>query len=179
VLGAVTIDVIVEDNYLGDFSKYWWRYIVTNHSFDPDPTGTTGFPGPTNGFSGFELAMPVFVPDIGDVSSPGPGWEVDCCSGLPVEWDIRNSAGLGIMPVDGVGEFSFTTLPRFITNSTGWFHTWESDSQTYVTEYALTPGELGPEVPDVLLPPIPEPASLVLVGIGLVGFAARSFRRRA
>lgn len=126
--GIVTIDVTVEDNYLGDFGKYWWKYDVTNISFDPNP-------GTSNGFSGFETALPAGVPDLMDRAAPSAGWEFDCCSGQPVEYDIRNSAGLGIMPGDS-GQFSFTSLPRFITNSTGYFHTWQGDGQTDVTTFA-------------------------------------------
>jgi len=67
----------------GGAGKYWWKYDVTNNTFDP-------VPGTSNGFSGFELALPVSVPDIGDISAPDPAWDVDCCSGLPVEWDKDN-----------------------------------------------------------------------------------------
>jgi hypothetical protein len=81
-----------------------------------------------------------------------------------VEWDIDDTAGLGVMPGE-TGVFSFTSLPRFITNSTGWFHTWEFDVQAAVTFYTDTAGELGPEVPDVLRPPIgiPEQESILLL----------------
>ena len=164
--GIVTIDVTVEDNYLGDFGKYWWKYDVTNISFDPNP-------GTSNGFSGFETALPAGVPDLMDRAAPSAGWEFDCCSGQPVEYDIRNSAGLGIMPGDS-GQFSFTSLPRFITNSTGYFHTWQGDGQTDVTTFASF-GEAGPEVPDVQRPPLPEPATLALLGLGLAGLG---FSRR-
>jgi len=49
--GSVLIDVAIENNYLGDFGKYQWKYHVTNVSFDPNP-------GISNGFSGFETALP-------------------------------------------------------------------------------------------------------------------------
>lgn len=169
--GGVRIDVALEDNYLGDFGKYWWKYHVTNVSFDPNP-------GTSNGFSGFETALPAGVPDLADRAAP-PGWIFDCCSGAPVEYDIKNSAGLGIMP-GGAGDFSFTSLPRFITNSTGWFHTWQSDGQTDVTFYAGSSVDgLGPEVPDVIRPPIsvPEPAALYLVGMALSGLALTRRRK--
>lgn len=146
--GVITIRVDVFDNYLGDFTKYHWVYTVTNNSFEPNP-------GVSNGFSGFELTLPLAVPDIGDIAAPdgiGP-WIINGFSGLPVEWDLRNTDGL---PVGGgtlIGQtevYSYTTLPRLVTLSTGWFHTWENDVQTNVVNY---PPADGPEVPDVLAPP--------------------------
>lgn len=141
---AVIIKVEVFNNYLGDFSKYHWVYTVTNNSYEP-------LPGNTNGFSGFELALPLFVADIGDISAPDgiPPWVINCCSGQPVEWDLNNTAGA---PVNGgtlPGEtevYSFTTLPRLVTISTGWFHTWITDGQVELVYY---PEGDGPEVPDV------------------------------
>lgn len=166
--GPGAIDIKVDVFNTG--TRYKWQYTVTNHSFDP-------VPGTSNGFSGFELAMPAFVPDIADVMSPSAAWAIDCCSGLPVEWDISNSRGLGVMP-GGVGVFSFTTLPRHITVSTGWFHSWISDSQVDVTTYAFTPGATGPEVPDVLRGPVPEPGTMVLLASGLVAAFLVQRRRR-
>jgi hypothetical protein len=138
--GSITIRVDVYDNYFGDFTKYWWVYSVTNLSYDPNP-------GTSNGFSGFETALPMPVPDIADVATPGPGWIIDCCSGLPVEYDINQ--GNGVMPGFS-GIFSFTTAPRLIVPSTGWFHTWEFGSQTNIITYPI--GD-EPEVPDVLSNP--------------------------
>ncbi len=146
--GMVTIKVDVFDNYLGDFSKYHWVYTVTNHTYDP-------VPGTSNGFSGFELALPVAVPDIGDISAPdgiGP-WLINCCSGLPVEWDLTNTGGAGVAGGTMPGQtevYSFTTLPRLVTFSTGWFHTWQFDVQTDIITYPLGNE---PEVPDVLSSP--------------------------
>ncbi len=145
---GVVIRVDVFNNYLGNFNKYHWVYTVTNNSYEPAP-------GSSNGFSGFELALPVFVADIGDVTAPdgiGP-WEINCCSGQPVEWDLRNTAGapVGGGTLPGQTEvYSFTTLPRLITISTGWFHTWRFNSQTDIIFYP--PGN-GPEVPDLLSEP--------------------------
>ena len=145
---GVVIRVDVFDNYLGDFTKYHWVYTVTNNAFEPNP-------GVSNGFSGFELTLPINVPDIANIAAPdgiGP-WIVNGFSGLPVEWDLRNTDGL---PVNGgtlVGQtevYSFTTLPRLVTLSTGWFHTWQQDIQTDIYNY---PAGNGPEVPDVLAPP--------------------------
>jgi hypothetical protein len=145
---AIVIRVDVFNNYFGDFNKYWWVYTVTNNSYEPAP-------GSSNGFSGFELALPIFVPDIGDISAPDgiPPWLINCCSGQPVEWDLTNTGGApvagGTLP--GQTEFyGFTTLPRLITQSTGWFHTWETDIQTFIVNY---PSGDGPEVPDLLSEP--------------------------
>ncbi len=140
--GDVTIKVDVHNNFLGDFTKYWWVYTVTNHTYDP-------IPGTTNGFSGFETALPFPVPDIADIATPTPPWVIDCCSGLPVEYDITDAAGPGVMP-GGVGVFSFTTLPRLIIPSTGWYHTWQFSFQDFIINY---PAGNEPEVPDVTSDP--------------------------
>src|SRR5436305_1249580 len=118
--GVIDIKVEVYNNYFGDFTKYWWVYTVTNHAYDPNPPVS-------NGFSGFELALPAFVPDIANVTAPDgiPPWVINCCSGRPVEWDLRNADGA---PVNGgtlpgqTEQYTFTTSPRLITLSQGWFH---------------------------------------------------------
>ncbi len=146
--GLVTIKVDVFDNYFGDFTKYHWVYTVTNHTFDPNPPVS-------NGFSGFELALPVLVPDIADITAPdgiGP-WIINCCSGLPVEWDLTNTGGAAVLGGTMPGQtevYSFTTAPRLVTVSSGWFHTWELDFQTNIVTYPLGNE---PEVPDVLSAP--------------------------
>ena len=157
---AVNIFVEVFDNFAGDFSKYEWRYTVSNKSYEPAP-------GTSNGFSGFETALPAGVADLADLYAPNPDWVFDCCSGQPVEWDIRNSNGPGVLPGEK-GVFGFSSLPRFITESTGWFHTWQFDGQTDLVFYDAGNGV---EVPDVLRPPIvtPEPMSVALVAAGLIG----------
>ena len=145
---AVKIKVDVYNNYLGDFTKYQWVYTVSNKSYNP-------LPPTSNGFSGFELGLPLFVPDIADITAPdgiGP-WLINCCSGAPVEWDLTDTGGapVGGGTLPGQTEvYSFTTLPRLITISTGWFHTWEFDSQTDLVFY---PTGDGPEVPDLLSAP--------------------------
>jgi len=145
--GTISIHVDVYDNYLGDFTKYQWVYKVTNFTYDPSPPFT-------NGFSGFELALPGVVPDLANVTAPDgiPPWVINCCSGLPVEWDLPNAVdvvGGGTMP--GQTEtYSFTTLPRLVTLSTGWFHTWTSNVQVDIITY---PAGDGPEAPDLLSAP--------------------------
>jgi hypothetical protein len=142
----VSVDITLDlfDGQPG--GKYLWQYTVDNHTFDPNP-------GTSNGFSGFELFLPSPIPEIADVTpNPGsvPPWEIDCCSGNPVEWDIRDSAGNGVMP-GNTGVFSFTTDPRLVAvNDSGWFHTWEFDSQSDVTP---TIGMHVPFVPG-LVPPL-------------------------
>src|SRR5262245_41470548 len=86
--GNVIIKVDVYNNFFGDFTKYRWVYTVTNLGFEPNP-------GTSNGFSGFELALPAAVPDINDIAAPDgiPPWAINCCSGAPVEWDLTNTAG--------------------------------------------------------------------------------------
>jgi hypothetical protein len=145
---AVVIKVDVYDNYLGDFTKYHWVYTVTNNSYEPNP-------GSSNGFSGFETAMPADVLDLGDVAAPNgiPPWAVNCCSGVPLEWDLPNTAGAPVGGGTRPGEtevYSFTSAPRLVTVSTGWFHTWEADVQAAIVSF---PEGEGPEVPDVLTEP--------------------------
>jgi hypothetical protein len=163
---AVIIHVDVFDNFNGDFNKYLWQYTVINNSYDPNP-------GSSNGFSGFETALPAGVPDLQDISAPNANWEFNCCSGQPVEWDIRNSAGLGVMPGQQ-GIFAFTSLPRTITNSTGWFHTWQSDSQT---DLVFFDADNGVEVP-LVATAVPEPGTGVFFLTAIVGFSGRLYSRR-
>lgn len=162
--GLITINVTVEDNYLGDFSKYFWKYDVTNHTYDPNP-------GTSNGFSGFELGIQSGEGlGLADMKAPNAGWDFNCCSGDAVEYDIRNSVGLGIMPGES-GSFSFTSLPVSITNSTnGWWHSWENDSQTAIRNFSEFTGATGPEIPVI---PEPETYTMLMVGLGLVGFIVR------
>jgi hypothetical protein len=153
--GSIDIDLNVFDGQPG--GRYLWEYTVTNSGYNPNP-------GTSNGFSGFELFLPTPIPEIADITAPGgiPPWEINCCSGNPVEWDIRNSAGLGVMPGFS-GVFSFTTLPRAVAiNDNGWFHTWQNNSQTNIIS---TLGMHVPWVPGLI--PIPEPGTLALTCLGL------------
>ena len=161
--GSVDIALDVFDNA----GVYSWEYTVSNNSYDP-------IPGTTNGFSGFELFLPSPIPEIASiVPNPGstPPWEIDCCSGNPVEWDIRDSVGLGVMPGSSL-VFSFTTGPRAVAiNNDGWFHSWENNVQVNIVS---TPGMHVPWVPG--LEPIPEPSTLALLCVGVLG-ASLSRRR--
>jgi len=162
---TIKVDVFNQD------SSYLWRYTVTNNGF------ATG-----NGFSGFELALPVGIfgaTDIANITAPNPSWNVDCCSGEPVEWDISNVVGNGLL-VGDTGVFSFTTLPRQISNSTGWFHTWENGTQASITNYSDTPGASGPEAPNLLLAPtvVPLPPALPMFGAALLAIGLFAWRRR-
>jgi hypothetical protein len=166
--GANPTAVTIESRVFDNGSSYLWEYTVFNNSYNPTP-------GQTNGFSGFELALPGgFVPDLGNITNPSAGWENNCCSGLPMEWDIRNSAGLGIMPGFS-GVFSFTTLPRSITTAQdGWFHTWLANSQSFIVDYGTNNAPLAP---NLVLPPVqtPEPGSLLLLGSAALVAGARRY----
>lgn len=142
--GSVIITLDLFDGQPG--GKYLWRYTVDNLSYDPNP-------GSSNGFSGFELFLPSPIPEIADIDpNPGtvPPWDVNCCSGNPVEWDRNNAEGNGIMP-GASGVFQFTTDPRLVAvNDDGWFHTWQGNVQTDIT---MTFGMHVPFVPG-LQPPL-------------------------
>ena len=157
--GAVEIDLdVFSGGPEAPAGKYLWRYTVTNFSYDPTP-------GTSNGFSGFELFLPSPIAEIADITDPGPGWVHNCCSGLPQEWDIRDSVGLGVMPASS-GIFSFTTDPRSVAiNDAGWFHSWEFDSQVSI---ATTIGMHVPLVPG-LRPAVPEPGTIGLLGLSIIG----------
>jgi hypothetical protein len=146
--GNIIIKVDVYNNYFGDFTKYWWVYTVTNNTYDPSPPQS-------NGFSGFELALPAAVPDIGNIVAPDgiPPWQINTYSGAPVEWDLTDTNGAPVAGGTLPGQtevYSFTTAPRLITLSTGWFHTWIGDVQSDIIDY---PAGDAPEVPDVLSQP--------------------------
>lgn len=155
--GVVDISLDVFDNYLGDTSKYEWRYAVTNISYDP-------FAGVSNGLSGFNIVFNQPILDLGDQYGPA-GWLMNCCtSGPPVnaEWDIRNSLGFGVA-VGGTDVFGYTTAPRdLVPGSNSWMHSWVNDVQTSTFSGVLgTPGDFS----------VPEPVSLILLGLGLIGLS--------
>ena len=169
--GAVDIALDVFDAQAG--GRYLWQYTVSNNSYDPNP-------GTSNGFSGFELYLPTPIPEIGDITAPSPGivaggWETNCCSGNPTEWDIRDSDGLGVMPGQ-VGIFSFTTDPRQVAiNNDGWFHSWQNGVQIDIIS------TLGMHVPLVpgLNPVVPIPAAVWLFCSGLLGLVGIARRKKA
>ena len=167
-LNAVVITLRVSDAQ--PMGRYLWEYTVENNSYDPAP-------GTSNGFSGFELFLPSPIPEIADVTpnpASTPPWEINCCSGNPVEWDIRNSDGMGVLP----GEsqiFSFTTNPRLVAiNDAGWFHTWQNDIQTDIVP---TVGMHVPLVPG--LNPIPEPGTWSMMGMASAWLLTRWRRRKS
>lgn len=154
--GNIQINLNVFDDQPG--GRYLWEYTVINDGFDP-------LPGTTNGFSGFELYLPTSIPEIADITPNDlTGWNVNCCSGHPVEWDI--SRGLGIMP-GKTGIFSFTTDPRDVAiNNDGWFHTWRNGSQSNIIN---TSGMHVPWVPGLTPVNVPEPGVMVLFALGMIG----------
>lgn len=174
---SVVITLDVYDGQPG--GRYLWQYTVENISYDP-------VPGNTNGFSGFETYLPTPIAEIADITPNDgtvPPWEVNCCSGNPVEWDRDNTAGDGIMPGQ-TGVFSFTTYPRQIAiNESGWFHTWQNDLQTYIVD---TPGMHVPLVEGLVaidsaaVPFISKTGLLVLISLlGILGMVVLGLKRRS
>lgn len=148
-----------------------WKYTVTNNSYDPEP-------GITNGFSGFQLGS--FIPEISNIFAPdGPietsNWEYECCAG-PVEWDLPDDEGLGIMPGE-TGVFGFTTAPRFISTSNGWFHSWANETQVEILNFTV---DTAPEVPGELKPvPVPEPSTVLGATLALgLGTLSRKQKKK-
>ena len=167
--GNVLIDLNVFDGQPG--GKYLWEYTVSNIGFDP-------VPGATNGFSGFELFLPTDIPEITDITPNGsstPPWEINCCSGHAVEWDIRDSVGNGVM-IGETGIFSFLTDPRDVAiNDSGWFHSWRRGGQT---DIITTVGMHVPWVPGLSPISTPEPGVVALFAIGLIGLGFATRRRQ-
>lgn len=166
-VGTPCVEIDVSINTGGPL--YTWSYTVKNLDFTPP-----------NGLGGFELNLPAFPADLGGIVSPA-GWVNNCCSGAPEEWDrpdaipnaagVTNPADVGVALLIGQSAvFSFTSLPRTVTNSTGWIHSWTNGTQTFIEDYSqFNGGSLGPEVPNVLVPPstVPEPTTFLLLATAL------------
>jgi hypothetical protein len=179
--GSVTIVSVVEDNFLGDFSKHEFRYTVTNNSFDPTP-------GTSNGLSGFQSIFLASVAGVADQYGP-VSWFFNCCGGSPppvgAEWDIDNTSGFGVaVGANDVFGYSVPAGTSWTSTWTGsWMHSWEFDTQantfnlvddTTPTLSILTPVELE------ALPSLSPLGIAALCSIlGLVGLPAARRRRKA
>lgn len=164
--GSVDIGTKVTDLTSGPLSgQYLWQYNVNNISFNT-PGG--------NGFSGFEIYLPDWVPDI-ENETPDSPWIIDGFSGEPVEWDLPT--GDGVMPGQSL-TFSFTTNPRAVAiYDDGWFHSWNQDpNSNWQIDIVDTPGMHVPWMPG--LTAIPEPPTLLLTGAGLLALGLIAFRKK-
>ncbi len=159
--GEIEVTEEVFDHFDLDTSLYTWRYTIFNFSYDPIPLSTTGL-------SGFQLVFPAAVPEFANQFGPA-GWVMNAFSGIAppfgAEWDIDDAMGI---PIGGSDVFGFTTFPREdVVFAGSWMHTWQFGSQDFIfTGDISVPG------------PIPEPATMALLGIGLSGLVGGAVRRR-
>lgn len=155
--GQIEIVSTIFDNYMGDFSKWQFDYLVTNISFDPTP-------GTSNGLSGFNIVFEDQVGTVGDQYAPS-GWFLNCCGTTPpfgAEADIDNATGFGIA-IGNEDSFGYTVpagTPYTDTYEGSWAHSWENDIQMNTFGLVDVTDGHGPLVP------VPEPTTGLLFAFG-------------
>lgn len=159
-LGTVDVEVIVEDNYLGNPNVRNWTYAVHNINFVPYaapgfPTVAQGFllpwapsqtaPGCPPDLCGFELHTP-------------PGWSFSVRGDFPGSWTALGGVGL---PPGSTVEFGFATTSQGIVHVS-------HGSSVFAVDYSHGgPGDqvIGNiDIPSTPPAPIPEPSTLLMVG---------------
>lgn len=183
----VTSDIAGMPN-LEIYSDYAWATLF-NINNDGDDTATILFTISSTFATDFETIITQGLPDLNNAATLNPaepGITAEATDFSPLGDSSKSCAGIDDLPEPGCGstgwvlaEYTFTSSGKFnlgfgVTNMPFDLIANSHDSALAVAGFTIN----GQPIWNKSENPIPEPTSLALLGIGLLGFSAKTWRRR-